>query len=179
MPLKQKESALKKCLDTAIESGVIPQYTSHDKCVALGMDPSIYGNSRPDWLWLLPDRFIVLECDENQHAGAAYSCERRRELQICNCANGMPVHFIRFNPDHFKTGSKTSRVKVASDTVANRHAAVVAAIKNAVDRAAPTGLTFQKMFFDCDCVGDGGNHACNFVHTSYYVDHEAFLMSFQ
>ena len=178
-PLKQKEAALKKYLDTAIENGAIPRYTSHDRAIALGLDPIIYGNSRPDWLWVLPDRWIVLECDESQHSGKQYSCERRRELQICNVAGGLPVHFIRINPDTFRTGSKSSRVKVAGESTANRHAAVVDAIQDAVDEFNPTGLTFKKLFFDCECIGVGGKHPCNLIHTNYYADHENFLMSFQ
>jgi hypothetical protein len=178
-PLKQKESALKKHLDTAIETGSIPSYTSHDKAIAVGLDPTCYGSTRPDFVWVLPDRFVIVECDENQHAGMQYSCERRRELQICNVAGKLPVVFIRFNPDTFSTGSKSARIKLVSDTIANRHAVVVDAIKNAVQQVNPMGLTFTKLFFDCECVGDGGTHACNFVHTSYYSDHEAFLMTFQ
>jgi hypothetical protein len=180
MPIKQKESALKKYLDSAIETGCIPSYTTHDKAIALGLDATCYGNTRPDFVWVLPDRFVIVECDENQHAGMQYSCERRRELQICNVAGKLPVVFIRFNPDTFSTGSKSARIKLVSDTIANRHAVVVSAIKSAVQQEKPTGLTFTKLFFDCECVGDGGGkHPCNFVHTSYYEDHENFLMKFQ
>jgi hypothetical protein len=178
-PLKQKEGAMKKFLDTAIQRGVLPPYTLHDRAIALGLDPSVYGNSRPDWVWILPDRWIVLECDEQQHKGKTYSCERRRELQICNVAGSMPVFFLRFNPDTFKTASKSSRVKVAAETMPVRHAAVVAAIKNAVEQVNPTGLTFTNLFFDCNCIGSGGAHACKFKHTNNYADHEVFLMSFQ
>jgi hypothetical protein len=178
-PLKQREASLKKYLDTAVTDGVIPAYTSHDKAIALGLDPILYGNSRPDWVWILPDRWIVLECDEQQHAGVQYSCERRRELQICNVAAGIPVNFIRFNPDTFKTGSKSSRVKLSSDTIEKRHSVVVASVKSAVKHKTPKGLTFTKLFFDCTCVGNGAVHECNFIHTNHYTDHEAFLMAFQ
>lgn len=179
-PMKQKEGALKVYLDAAIKTGVIPQYTSHDRAVALGLDPIIFGSTRPDWVWILSDRWIVLECDEDQHSSAAYSCERRRELQICNVAGSLPVFFIRFNPDTFKTGSKSSRVKLVTDTIANRHSTVVAEIKNAVVSLNPKGLVFKKLFFNCSCVaGDGKGHPCNFVHTSCYLDHEEFLMGFQ
>jgi hypothetical protein len=178
MPIKQKESALKKYLDSAIETGSIPSYTTHDKAIALGLDPVCYGNTRPDFVWILKDRWVVLECDESQHRGMQYSCERRRELQICNVAGNMPVVFIRFNPDTFSTGSKSARVKLVADTIEKRHTVVVDAIKNAVQQVKPTGLTFQKLFFDCGCVGEGGKHPCNFIHTSHYADHESFLMHF-
>ena len=170
---------MKKFLDAAILDGVVPQYTSHDRAIALGLDPICYGNSRPDWVWILPDRWIVLEVDENQHSGMQYSCERRRELQICNVAGSVPVHFIRFNPDTFKTGSKSARVRVQGEAIVKRHTVVINTIKEAVGQVSPIGLTFKKLFFDCSCVGENGTHACNFTHTSHYADHEDFLMSFQ
>jgi hypothetical protein len=178
-PIKQKEFAMKKFLDKAIQDGVLPHYTLHDRAIALGLDPSVYGNSRPDWVWMLSDRWIILEHDEAQHKGNTYSCERRRELQICNVAGSMPVFFLRFNPDTFKTGSKSARVKAAGETMPTRHAAVVAAIKTAVEQVNPTGLTFTKLFFDCGCIAKGGKHACKFMHSTTYRDHEEFLMDFQ
>lgn len=180
MPLKRKESALKTYIDAAINDGVIPQYTSHDRAVAIGLDPSIYGSTRPDWVWVLHDRWIVLECDEDQHSSMAYSCERRRELQICNVAAGLPVFFIRFNPDAFKTGSKSARVKLSTDTLPRRHDVVVQEIQAALNCEKPSGLTFKKLFFNCSCIAEHGNeYACKFVHTSSYLDHETFLMNFQ
>jgi hypothetical protein len=179
LPLKQKEHAMKKFLDKAVENGVIPPYTLHDRSIAQRLDPILFGASRPDWVWILSDRWIVLECDEHQHSGKQYSCERRRELQICNVAGKLPVFFIRFNPDTFKTGSKSCRVNVNGESVVERHKAVVVAIENAVAHVSPTGLTFHKLFFDCECVGENGVHPCSFQHTSHYADHESFLKHFQ
>jgi hypothetical protein len=178
-PIKQREASLKTYLDNAITGKEIPSYTSHDKAIALGLDPVTYGATRPDFVWVLPDRWVVLECDEAQHASKAYSCERRRELQICNCASGLPVIFIRFNPDTFKTGSKSSRVKVAGEAIAQRQAVVVSEIRKAVECVNPTGLTFVKLFFDCTCVADSSSHPCKFIHSSNYADHETFLLAFQ
>jgi hypothetical protein len=166
-------------LDKAIASGDLPQYTSHDKAVALGLDPMVYGANRPDVLWRLDTHWVIAEIDENQHKGHSYSCERRRELELCNCAGGLPVVLIRFNPDPFRTASKSCRVKVAGETMPTRHAAVVAAIKSAVEQVNPTGLTFTKLFFDCGCIAKGGKHACKFMHSTTYRDHEEFLMRFQ
>lgn len=167
-------------IDSAIKDGVIPQYTSHDREVAVGLDSSIYGSTRPDWVWVMQDRWIVLECDEDQHSSASYSCERRRELQICNVAGGLPVCFIRFNPDSFKTGSKSARIKLSTDTLVRRHDVVIQEIQAALSDENPSGLTFKKLFFNCACLPEDGNHyACKFVHTSSYLDHETFLMNFQ
>jgi hypothetical protein len=166
-------------LDKVTAAGELPAYTSHDKAVSLGMDPLLYGNNRPDVFYRLDTHWVIVEVDETQHRGKTYSCERRRELELCNCANGLPVHIIRFNPDTFSTKSKSSRVVVPQEAIAKRHVAVVAAIKNAVEQVNPTGITVKKLYFDCGCVGEGGKHPCNFVHTSHYADHEAFLLSFQ
>jgi very-short-patch-repair endonuclease len=166
-------------LHKAIASGELPEYTSHDKCVSLGLDPLLFGSNRPDVLWRLKTHWVIVEVDEAQHKGNSYSCERRRELELCNCAGGLPVYVIRFNPDPFKTGSKTNRVKVVGETIAKRHASVVEAIKIAVEHTNPQGLTFKKLFFDCDCVGDSAGHKCNFIHTEVFADHEEFLKSYQ
>jgi hypothetical protein len=177
--LKQREAAFMAYLHKAIASGELPQYTSFDKTVATGMDPMLYGSNRPDVLWRFETHWVIVEIDESQHKGKTYSCERRRELELCNCAGGLPVQMIRFNPDAFKTGSKSNRVKLAGEAIAKRHAAVVEVIKSAVKEVNPNGLTFHKLYFDCDCVGDGVKHSCNFHHTTYYEDHEDFLLSFQ
>ena len=52
-PLKLKERALKSFLDTQIDNGVIPKYTSYDKVVEPGLDKSIWGKSR----WVQSSRF--------------------------------------------------------------------------------------------------------------------------
>ena len=166
-------------LDKVTASGDLPAYTSHDKVVSLGMDHLLYGNNRPDVFYRLDTHWVIVEIDENQHKGKTYSCERRRELELCNCANGLPVQIIRFNPDGFHSLTKSSRVTVPQEAIAKRHAAVVDAIKTAVENVNPVGITVQKLFFDCECVGDGGKHPCNFIHSYHYADHEAFLMSFQ
>ena len=178
-PLEQKEHALKKYLDVKIEAGDLPVYTISDKVVDPGLEKTLYGANRPDFLWKLPDRWVFLECDENQHKCNTYGCERRRELELCNCSGILPVFFIRFNPDVFSTGSKSSRVKVVAESTQKRHEVVLNELKRAMQVVNPTGLTFVKLFFDCSCVGQGSIHECNFVHSQTFEDHGAFLKEFQ
>jgi len=223
-PRKGHEHAVKTFLDACIAEGSLPHYSSHDKIVAPGLDPVLYGSNRPDFLWRLPDRWIILEVtppppppppppalpppalapplrancgcarttpvsnttittqqvDEAQHKGKTYSCERRRELELCNCAGFLPVVFVRLNPDAFSTGSKSSRVRVALESTQRRHAAVLRNLQAAVRVPEPTGLTFVRLFFDCECkAAPGSSHRCGFEHVATYVDHEAFLMRFQ
>ena len=121
-----------------------------------------------------------LQVDEAQHKGKTYSCERRRELQLCNCAGMLPVTFIRLNPDTFSTGSKSSRTRVSLVTTGRRHEAVLRSLQAAVRNANPAGLAFVKLFFDCTCKAVGGApHRCGFKHVTTYADHEAFLMQLQ
>jgi hypothetical protein len=121
-----------------------------------------------------------LQVDEAQHKGKTYSCERRRELELCNCAGRLPVIFIRLNPDAFSTGSKSSRVRVSLEASERRHAAVLRRLQAAVRTAKPAGLTFVRLFFDCTCKAvSGPQHPCNFEHVTTYINHEAFLMQCQ
>ena len=170
-PIKKHESALKSFLDTAIKTGAIPNYTLHDRLVDPGLDTSLYGSHRPDFIWRKADRFFVLECDENQHKGAAYSsCERKREMDIYNSAKGLPTTMVRFNPSAFKTGSMSNRVQPVNASTKLRHKAVLKAVQEALQAPKPKGLKFIKLFYDCSCIGQGSTHACGFKHTSFYKD---------
>ena len=173
-PLKQKEFVLKTFIDTNIRTGGLLPYTSHDRLVEQGLDTSLYGANRPDFVWKLSDRWVYLECDENQHKGDNYECERRRELALCNIAAALPVFFIRFNPDVFSTPHKSARVKVQNESLGKRHELLLKTLKGAFEVNGPIGLTFVKLFFDCSCL-----EPCGYTHTSSYADHESFLMQFQ
>ena len=173
-PIKQKERALKSFLDAQIEKGSIPNYTSYDKVIQPGRDKSLYGANRPDFCWRLEDRWVIVEVDESQHRGENYKCERKRELQLLNCSGNLPVVFIRFNPDTFATGSKSSRVKVPAESIDRRHEMVIEELKDAIEAVHPKGLKFVKLFFDCGCI-----EACGYSHSTSYADHEAFCKAFQ
>lgn len=56
---------------------------------------------RPDILANLESHVIIIEVDENQHAGESYSCENKRTMQISLDLNHKPIVFIRFNPDKY------------------------------------------------------------------------------
>jgi len=178
-PRKKHEFSMKKEIDRCVDAQELVRYTSCDKCATVGLDPLLYGSSRPDFLWKLETHWVILEVDESQHRGMSYSCERRRELDLYNTAGGLPVTFVRFNPDAFKTGSKSSRVKHKGDQTILRHRQVMQQVKKAIKDTEQTGITFVKVFFDCDCMAENGKHLCEFVHVTKYHDHESFLMSFQ
>jgi hypothetical protein len=68
-----------------------------DKVVEGGM----CGKERPDRVYDFGDKIVVLECDENQHRERDCSCEQTRMVNIGQSFGGLPVYFIRWNPDDY------------------------------------------------------------------------------
>jgi hypothetical protein len=54
---------------------------------------------------------IIVECDENQHSSAGYSCENKRLMEIFQDLGNRPLVVIRFNPDKYIT---TEGIKIPS-----------------------------------------------------------------
>ena len=57
---------------------------------------------RPDFMWVLPDRVVLLEVDEHQHKySTSATCEREREYRIADSLRREQKHIVlvRFNPD--------------------------------------------------------------------------------
>ncbi len=80
-------------------------------------DETIYnrecGLERPDWTYDCGTHIVVLECDENQHSEYPCSCEQTRMVNITSSYGGIPVIFLRYNPDRFrdKDGNKSKILK--------------------------------------------------------------------
>ena len=66
------------------------------------IDNGSCGNERPDRIFELDDKVIILECDEHQHKDRPCTCEQTRMVNIGQSFGGMPVYFIRFNPDTYQ-----------------------------------------------------------------------------
>lgn len=64
---------------------------------------------RPDGLIDCLTHSVVIEIDEDQHAGYDLECERRRMMEIFKSLGYRPIVFIRFNPDAYILNSR--RVK--------------------------------------------------------------------
>ena len=86
---KQKE--VKAFLDAREE-----KYSSYDRILHTQC-----GRERPDFVFETPTHVVILEVDEEQHKHYQPDCERIRMINISQ-AVGMPVIFLRYNPDHFK-----------------------------------------------------------------------------
>lgn len=60
------------------------------------------GMYKPDFTFETPTHVVIIEVDELQHAQPGYKCDNKRMLDIFNSYGGLPLHFIRFNPDRWK-----------------------------------------------------------------------------
>lgn len=69
--------------------------------------PESCDGERPDFLFDLQSRFLIIECDENQHMHISQDCERLRMINIGQSLGGVPVVFIRYNPDKYRDGDGT------------------------------------------------------------------------
>lgn len=59
------------------------------------------GRERPDRMYDFGDKIVVLECDEHQHRERDCVCEQTRMVNIGQAFGGIPVYFIRWNPDDY------------------------------------------------------------------------------
>jgi EsV-1-7 cysteine-rich motif len=67
------------------------------------IDNGSCGNERPDRIFELDDKVIIIECDEYQHKDRPCECEQTRMVNIGQSFGGTPVYFIRFNPDDYQS----------------------------------------------------------------------------
>ena len=71
------------------------------------------GRERPDRTFDFGDKVVILECDEHQHRDRQCLCEQTRMVNISQSYGGVPVYFLRWNPDHYAAPNQ--------DTLAKRH----------------------------------------------------------
>ncbi len=65
------------------------------------IDGGACGKERPDRVFDFGDKILILECDEHQHRDRLLECENTRMINISQSFGGIPVYFIRFNPDDY------------------------------------------------------------------------------
>jgi hypothetical protein len=87
-----KQHALMSYLDSRNLKGLSTDIT---------IDNGICGKERPDRIYDLNDKIIILECDEHQHKDRQCLCEQTRMVNISQMFGGIPVYFIRWNPDDY------------------------------------------------------------------------------
>jgi hypothetical protein len=64
------------------------------------------GYERPDRVFDFGSKVVLVECDENQHSGNPCVCEQTRMINLSQSFGGLPVYFIRWNPDEYDTGDE-------------------------------------------------------------------------
>ena len=65
------------------------------------VDGGSCGKERPDRVFDFEDKIVILECDEDQHKSRPCLCEQTRMVNIGQMFGGMPVYFVRWNPDDY------------------------------------------------------------------------------
>ena len=88
------------------------------------IDGGACGKERPDRMIDLGNKILIIECDEQQHSDRAASCETTRMFNIGQSLGGIPVYFIRWNPDKFRTPkhkqeSPKERLEIISEFLTN------------------------------------------------------------
>jgi hypothetical protein len=89
--------------------------------------------SRPDFLFDCDTHLVELEVDQFEHRNYEEGCELARQYNIV-AATGLPVHFIRYNPDSFSIDGK--KVQVGEK---RRHALLERELKSALAQAPEGG----------------------------------------
>ncbi len=111
------------------------------------IDRGICGLERPDIRYDCGTHWLIIEVDENQHR--VYECEKTRMINISQSFGGMPVWFVRYNPDGFRHPSEKRRKINVSQS--KRLETLVRWIRYLFDRNPGDGGMFVgviKIFFD-------------------------------
>jgi hypothetical protein len=90
-PHKRKETIIKNVLDANKF-----KYDTYDQ-----IPTEACNKYRPDFVFDIGTHVIILEVDENQHQSYACECEQSRMINLFQDFGGVPVIFIRFNPDKY------------------------------------------------------------------------------
>lgn len=96
-------------LNKWVSEDKIPEYTLWNKQNPLA-EPSQCGKYRVDFTFEGPSKVVLLECDEHQHSQYNRRCELVRQAEVSLGFGGLPVHWIRYNPDAFKLNGVTSMI---------------------------------------------------------------------
>jgi hypothetical protein len=75
------------------------------------LEGTICGRERPDFQIDCGTHFVYVEVDENQHRSYACECEQGRMINLVH-VRGMPIRWIRYNPDVYEPIQGQRKVKV-------------------------------------------------------------------
>lgn len=101
------------------------------------------GRYRPDFVFEAPTHAVMVEVDEHQHARLGYACDAVRMLDIYNSFGGLPIVFVRFNPDEFTVDGERGRVPWSQ-----RLAALDSAVRGQLSAPPARPLVITRLFYD-------------------------------
>jgi hypothetical protein len=78
----------------------------YDSCDTV-IEHSECGKERPDFVFDCGTHVVILEVDENQHRERVEVCECTRMVNIFQSFGGLPVKFVRYNPDKYKKNGRS------------------------------------------------------------------------
>jgi hypothetical protein len=81
----------------------LPDYPIDAYDRVLGSARECGDRERPDFYWNRGAWSVILEVDEEQHKGRPEECECIRMINLFQSEGGIPVFFIRFNPDAYQS----------------------------------------------------------------------------
>ena len=144
--IKQHEEFIGKLLQTEINIPYIYQNEIVDKNCS---------KKRPDFVYHCGTHIVIIEVDEDQHK--SYKCtaygdtkdgkmkgENIRMFDIAQSFDGLPVIFIRYNPDNFK--NKNNRIVKLPTT--KRHTILIKWINKYFEMKWNNGLYVKYLFYD-------------------------------
>lgn len=115
------------------------EWTAWDK----RLEETACGFYRPDFVFDAGTHVVVVEVDEDQHKAYDPACENKRMMDIFNSFGGVPVVFLRWNPDAFTVDGVTRRVYQKT-----RHAHLVRQLREALVNPPTRLLCITRMYFD-------------------------------
>ncbi len=127
-----KELEIKQLLDS---NNII--YESYDKIPEYSCN--LY---RPDFVIDNGMNIVIVEVDENQHQSYEKKCEEERMFNISQDFGGIPVCFIRYNPDKYKEKGKVVKLKTG------RHKKLLETINGAKLYPSTELLSVVYLFYD-------------------------------
>lgn len=104
---KQLEIMVKEYLD---QHPRLHMYSYYDQTL-----PCASNRRKPDFVWLIDDRVVILEVDENAHRYYEKSCEIARITELHEQGQGKPLFLVRFNPKKRLLSDMASKVEECLD----------------------------------------------------------------
>lgn len=132
-------------------------FESTDRIIANGCS-----KYRPDAVLDAIFAKIIIEIDENQHKSYSSECETSRMMQIHQDFGGIPIIFIRYNPDSYKEFEDSKSIRANRKRLQILYD-VINSTLNTVKKEWSIPLSVCYLFYD----GYKGEHSLNEIKYSF------------